>query len=138
MSCASLETLLSSAGLSGAFAQQRSPPRPRRRPALPLHAQQPRLLRLAADRRRHHRRRHLGPRPVLEFRALEQLPAQDRVVVTRITARLGMTITGSSLEQILQEANNETPLVLGLLEAGSRNPTCVPPPADVRPLHFLF
>ena len=53
---------------------------------------------------------------------LEGLPAQDRAVVARCAARLGMSITGGSLEQILQEANNETKLVLGSLEAGNNNP----------------
>jgi hypothetical protein len=32
---------------------------------------------------------------------LDQLPTQDRAVVARVAARLGMSITGGSLEQIL-------------------------------------
>jgi hypothetical protein len=40
-------------------------------------------------------------------------------LATRVAARLGMSITGGSLEQILQAANTETRLVLGSLEAGN-------------------
>ncbi len=54
--------------------------------------------------------------------ALDLLPAQDRAVVARVAARLGMPITGCSLEKILQVANTETRLVLGSLEAGNNNP----------------
>eukprot|EP01033_Poteriospumella_lacustris_P005043 gene5043-3601_t len=50
--------------------------------------------------------------------ALNQLPTQDRAVV----ARRAMSITGGSLEQILQEASNETRLVLGSLETGNNIP----------------